>query len=308
MSEMPSSTMESSVQFDAQHVQLEQAYMGRTSYSPLNPSRYEVYNEQFRGMPVDHYGHIGEAQVTSNSTLPPSYPTCVMKNEPMSNEDETVTTTRSSKACRRPEKPPYSYIALIVKAITSSPEKRLTLSEIYSYLQGNFEFFRGEYNGWKNSVRHNLSLNECFLKLPKGVGRTGKGHYWTLAPGCEYMFDEGSLRRRPRGFRKKCQFKTTKGYEQPTSAYGHYPLPTACYEPVNSSGRTSLHHEGAPYQHHSLWDVPPAQGPPMLGNLQFYGGGSVPLTNDATSGNHHIPHSSTWWPTNANMGGSLTYL
>uniref|UniRef100_A0A8C6WZF1 Forkhead box F2a n=1 Tax=Neogobius melanostomus TaxID=47308 RepID=A0A8C6WZF1_9GOBI len=106
---------------------------------------------------------------------------------------------------RRPEKPPYSYIALIVMAIQNSPNKRLTLSEIYQFLQARFSFFRGSYLGWKNSVRHNLSLNECFIKLPKGLGRPGKGHYWTVDPSSEFMFEEGSFRRRPRGFRRKCQ-------------------------------------------------------------------------------------------------------
>ena len=111
---------------------------------------------------------------------------------------------------RRLEKPPFSYIALIVMAIQSSPAKKLTLSEIYNFLQARFEFFRGSYQGWKNSVRHNLSLNECFIKLPKGLGRPGKGHYWTIDPASEFMFEEGSFRRRPRGFRRKCQ--TLKPY------------------------------------------------------------------------------------------------
>ncbi|KAJ7410955.1 Forkhead box protein F2 [Willisornis vidua] len=112
---------------------------------------------------------------------------------------------KASSGLRRPEKPPYSYIALIVMAIQSSPSKRLTLSEIYQFLQARFPFFRGSYQGWKNSVRHNLSLNECFIKLPKGLGRPGKGHYWTIDPASEFMFEEGSFRRRPRGFRRKCQ-------------------------------------------------------------------------------------------------------
>ncbi|KAJ8336982.1 hypothetical protein SKAU_G00382020 [Synaphobranchus kaupii] len=112
---------------------------------------------------------------------------------------------KAHSGLRRPEKPPYSYIALIVMAIQSSPTKRLTLSEIYQFLQARFPFFMGSYQGWKNSVRHNLSLNECFIKLPKGLGRPGKGHYWTIDPGSEFMFEEGSFRRRPRGFRRKCQ-------------------------------------------------------------------------------------------------------
>ena len=123
----------------------------------------------------------------------------------------------STAGARRQEKPPYSYIALIVMAIQSVPGKKLTLNEIYQYLQAKFPFFRGPYQvgrcrgldghgfksisnfahpfqGWKNSVRHNLSLNECFIKLPKALGRPGKGHYWTIDPAQEFMFEEGSCR------------------------------------------------------------------------------------------------------------------
>lgn len=81
---------------------------------------------------------------------------------------DSSTDKKKCSGSRRQEKPPYSYIALIVMAIQSTPTKKCTLSEIYSYLQQRFSFFRGNYQGWKNSVRHNLSLNECFIKLPKG--------------------------------------------------------------------------------------------------------------------------------------------
>ena len=92
-------------------------------------------------------------------------------------------------------------------AIQSTPQKRLTLSEIYQYLQARFSFFRGSYQGWKNSVRHNLSLNDCFVKIPKALGRPGKGHYWKIDPKQEFMFEDGSVRRRPRGFRRKVMKK-----------------------------------------------------------------------------------------------------
>lgn len=82
--------------------------------------------------------------------------------------------TVAKKTEEMTKKPPYSYMALIVMAIQKSPDKKLTLPQIYAYLRENFEFFQGEYEGWKNSVRHNLSLNECFIKLPKTMNKFGK--------------------------------------------------------------------------------------------------------------------------------------
>lgn len=124
---------------------------------------------------------------------------------PAATSATSSSTKKSNPGMRRPEKPPYSYIALIAMAIQNSPTKRLTLSEIYTYLQQRYPFFRSEYQGWKNSVRHNLSLNDCFIKIPKGLGRPGKGHYWTIDPSSDTLFEEGSFRRRPRGFKRKCQ-------------------------------------------------------------------------------------------------------
>ncbi|KAK9695236.1 Forkhead domain [Popillia japonica] len=114
--------------------------------------------------------------------------------------DSKPSSSEKKSGMRRQEKPPYSNVSR-----SSAAPISLTLSEIYTFLQQRFPFFRGSYQGWKNSVRHNLSLNECFIKLPKGLGRPGKGHYWTIDPASEFMFEEGSFRRRPRGFRRKCQ-------------------------------------------------------------------------------------------------------
>ncbi|KAF7690276.1 hypothetical protein HF521_012080, partial [Silurus meridionalis] len=104
---------------------------------------------------------------------------------------------------RRP-KPPYSYIALIAMAIRDSATGRLTLAEINEYLMQKFPFFRGSYTGWRNSVRHNLSLNDCFLKVLRDPSRPwGKDNYWMLNPHSEYTFADGVFRRRRKRIGKK---------------------------------------------------------------------------------------------------------
>ncbi|KAF6108816.1 forkhead box Q1 [Phyllostomus discolor] len=103
---------------------------------------------------------------------------------------------RSKPYTRRP-KPPYSYIALIAMAIRDSAGGRLTLAEINEYLMCKFPFFRGSYTGWRNSVRHNLSLNDCFVKVLRDPSRPwGKDNYWMLNPNSEYTFADGVFRRR----------------------------------------------------------------------------------------------------------------
>ncbi|KAK6344548.1 transcription factor, variant 2 [Orbilia brochopaga] len=79
-------------------------------------------------------------------------------------------------------KPPFSYANLIAQAILSSSDQKLTLANIYAWIQENYSFYRFAASGWQNSIRHNLSLNKAFQKVPRRTDEPGKGMKWQIAP------------------------------------------------------------------------------------------------------------------------------
>ncbi|XP_077989581.1 uncharacterized protein LOC144443868 [Glandiceps talaboti] len=127
-------------------------------------------------------------------------------------------------------KPNHSYIGLIAMAILGAKDKKLVLSDIYQYILDNYAYFRTRGPGWRNSIRHNLSLNDCFIK--SGRSANGKGHYWAIHPANVDDFQKGDFRRR----RAQRKVRKHMGLSVPDDEDSPSPPPTTV-TPLNWSNQ-----------------------------------------------------------------------
>ena len=124
-------------------------------------------------------------------------------------------------------KPQYSYALLIGMAILRSPERKLTLAQIYKWISDSFSHYRkANDSGWQNSIRHNLSLNKAFIKQERPKDDPGKGNYWAIKPGFESQFvhkEKGS--RRPASSSSNTHKSTSQPLSSESGTLPQLPLP-----------------------------------------------------------------------------------
>ena len=137
-------------------------------------------------------------------------------------------------------KPPLSYATMIGQAIMNSDEEKLTLNNIYGWIMEKYAFYRHSQTGWQNSIRHNLSLNKAFEKIPRRTDEPGKGMKWQIVPSHRDEFTKRTARAVAKG--------TLRGSSAPNSPAGKEGLMSQIL--MSSGGPTgfgtSVSREGSP--------------------------------------------------------------
>ncbi|XP_053827420.1 forkhead box protein M1 isoform X1 [Vidua macroura] len=134
-------------------------WLGKMRSDGLNPSSVKEDTEKENQMPLQ------ERVKTEEEAAAAAIPTAA---ESSSWQDSVS------------ERPPYSYMAMIQFAINSTEKKRMTLKDIYTWIEDHFPYFKHVAKpGWKNSIRHNLSLHDMFVRE---TSANGKISFWTIHP------------------------------------------------------------------------------------------------------------------------------
>lgn len=163
-------------------------------------------------------------------------------------------------------KPPHSYADLIGMAILRAPNRRLTLAQIYKWISDSFSFYNLKDTGWQNSIRHNLSLNNKFIKQERPKDDPGKGSYWAIKPNEEQHFFKNKAVRRPTSSSSAKMKSSNQASSE--SNIGFYPTPIQpmlhgmpqVYETVEPSSDATIPASDAPSQddgHESIINMPP---------------------------------------------------
>lgn len=201
-------------------------------------------------------------------------------------------------------KPPYSYATMITQAILSNPEGVMSLSEIYGWISSHYAYYKYSKTGWQNSIRHNLSLNKAFEKVPRRPNEPGKGMKWQISDSYKQDFmkkiQSGTLLKSRRGssvsrtlqihLATHSQLPDSQQYfkPEPHSRSGSFDLLSMQIDPHSNSGQKQsqpMPYVGMPHvqPHH-----PGSNGYPVSYGTPYQQSGVPPLMHGHQSQQLHL--------------------
>lgn len=158
---------------------------------PRNPTMHQPLNSMRLFLGVTGFQMFDKANLTHS-------PSSVSAVSLQNNLDQDL-----SKEDAKDIKPPYSYATMITQAILSNPDGVMSLSEIYNWISSHYAYYKYSKAGWQNSIRHNLSLNKAFEKVPRRPNEPGKGMKWQISESYKEDFmkkiQNGTLLKSRRG-------------------------------------------------------------------------------------------------------------
>ncbi|XP_055413277.1 forkhead box protein P1 isoform X4 [Bubalus kerabau] len=150
-------------------------------------------------------------------------------------------------------RPPFTYASLIRQAILESPEKQLTLNEIYNWFTRMFAYFRRNAATWKGAIRTNLSLRKCFIRVEDEFGS-----FWTVDDE-EFKRGRHIQRGRPRKYCPDENFDELVAHNP--SLIKNMQTSHAYCTPLNAALQASMAENSIPLY------TTASMGNPTLGNL-----------------------------------------
>lgn len=211
---------------------------GMGTFPPMNSAMPQM-NSMSGCMSASMAGSMG-----SMNQMMPYGRELTESDSPVSN---ALQRARQDKTYRRNythAKPPYSYISLITMSIQNAPSKMVTLAEIYQFIMELFPYYRQNQQRWQNSIRHSLSFNDCFIKIPRTPDKPGKGSFWSLHPESGNMFENGCYLRRQKRFKaEKKEKKASAGSTLSSQGLTHNQSPGVASKTHDSADDETKPHD-----------------------------------------------------------------